>query len=395
MSTPKENKPRILLLSGYDAASHRYWRSCLVNGLEKYKWTEIALPDRYFSWRIRGNSLTFAFQHRKILQQEFDCLIVTSMVDYANLRGFIPELSNIPCVLYFHENQFEYPMSGNSDNETNNIINAQLTSIYSLLCADKVLFNSLYNQQTFFRGAERLLKKLPDGIPKDLLRGIKSKTDVLPVPISSTIRQKLVSRSSEENLKPDVNSKIEIVWNHRWEYDKQPEVFFDAMKMLKEHGYEFKIHVVGQSFRNIPECFVLAEQILGEEIASWGFLPIEEYHRVLCKADLVVSTALHDFQGLSMLEAISCGCLPVAPNRVAYPEYIDKENLYRVSDSTEEAKSLFDKMVSVFEKSENNKHFKESQRSAKNLIKDYFEDGLLIKYQRMIDSTIERHFNKN
>ena len=50
-----------------------------------------------------------------------------------------------------------------------------------------------------------------------------------------------------------------IVWNHRWEYDKQPEVFFDALLRLKNAGYSFKLHVLGQSFRKVPACFAQAK----------------------------------------------------------------------------------------------------------------------------------------
>ena len=42
------------------------------------------------------------------------------------------------------------------------------------------------------------------------------------------------------------------------------------------------------------------------------------------KSDFVVSTSLHDFQGLSILEAVSRGCLPLLPKRVVYPEYFSE-----------------------------------------------------------------------
>ena len=131
-------KPQLLLLSGYDAASHRYWRNSLTKNLDDFEWKEVVLPDRYFSWRIRGNSLTFAYEYKEILQQNYDCLIVTSMVDLASLRGFIPSLANIPTIVYFHENQFAYPSNGLTEIDQSNVVNAQLTSIYSLLCGDKI-----------------------------------------------------------------------------------------------------------------------------------------------------------------------------------------------------------------------------------------------------------------
>ena len=106
MSQPR---PNILLLSGYHAASHRYWCEQLVGGLTEFNWTLITLPDRHFYWRIRSNALSFTYQYPKLNSQNFDLLVATSMVDVCNLRGLLPHLSRVPAVLYFHENQFAYP----------------------------------------------------------------------------------------------------------------------------------------------------------------------------------------------------------------------------------------------------------------------------------------------
>ena len=97
---------KTLLLSGYDAASHKRWRLELQHHLAHHQWTQLALPPRYFNWRIRGNSMSWAFSQRELLAQQYDVLIATSMVDLSALRGFIPSLAAIPTVLYFHENQF-------------------------------------------------------------------------------------------------------------------------------------------------------------------------------------------------------------------------------------------------------------------------------------------------
>lgn len=169
------------MLSGYDAASHRCWRKSLENGLGEFEWTQIALPDRYFFWRIRGNALTFAYEYKEQLSKNYQCIIATSMVDLVNLRGFVPEISNIPTILYFHENQFVYPLINSLNNQdSKNIVNAQLTTIYSALCADKILFNSEYNKRTFFSGAKALFNKLPDCIPKGILNSAEEKSSVLP-----------------------------------------------------------------------------------------------------------------------------------------------------------------------------------------------------------------------
>ena len=99
----------MLLLSGYHASSHRFWSDQLITGLPEFDWTLVALADRHFYWRIRSNALTFALEHRDALQQNYDLIIATSMVDLCNLRGLLPTLSSVPAILYFHENQFAYP----------------------------------------------------------------------------------------------------------------------------------------------------------------------------------------------------------------------------------------------------------------------------------------------
>lgn len=353
---------KVLLLSGYDASSHRFWRHQLAEQLNEFEWTQIALPDRYFSWRIRGNSLTFAFDYAKELQRHYDCLVVTSMVDLSSLRGFAPQLANLPTLVYVHENQFEYPVSANEEADKGvqqaNRINAQLTSIYSMVCADQVLFNSNFNLKTFFSGAKKLVKRLPDGVPKDLLRNIENKCDVLPVPIANTKFEKMTSKAryingNDRSPGADKTSNghiLEFLWNHRWEYDKQPEVLFDALKLLKQKGFNFRLHVMGQSFRQIPECFAQAKEELSDQIVTWGYQPQEEYEAVLKRADVVISTALHDFQGLSLLEAIARGAVPVAPNRVAYPEYVNQIDLYPVNGKLGEAEHLCNHLEKLYQR---------------------------------------------
>ncbi len=332
-----DSKAKILLLSGYDAASHRYWRKGLQKHLPEFEWTQLALADRHFSWRMRGNGLIWAAgNERRMLEQHYDLVIATSMVDLVGLRGLIPSLASIPTAVYFHENQFEYPLSPNQTD----IIHHQLQSFYAALCADKVVFNTAFNCNTFFAGASQLLQRVPDKFAPELLDGVRAKSSVIPVPIDLPL-----ALDKPPNLKPT------ILWNHRWEYDKQPQVFFEALALLKQQGIDFKLNVVGQSFRQSPDCFAEAKAQFADDIVHWGFLPSkQDYQQVLSESDIVVSAAVHDFQGLAMLEAMAYGCIPVAPDRLAYREYIAPE--YRYSDKTDnEAQALAQKLVFAIEHS--------------------------------------------
>lgn len=376
-SNRKLNTYSILLLSGYHAASHRYWCDQLQLGLPDFDWTVVTLPDRHFYWRIRSNALTFASRHPELMQQRYDLVVATSMVDLCNLRGLLPHFANVPTVLYFHENQFAYPQR----KPNSNLINAQLTTVYSAMSAQHLLFNSRFNRESFFAGAEHLFEGMPDGVPRHLLDKPFAHSSVIPVPVCSTLN----STRTNQRSRP-----LEIVWNHRWEYDKQPQVFFGALEKLINRGTDFKVHVMGQSFRQTPECFTAFHSRYGDYVATWGYQPHADYQNILQRAHLVVSSALHDFQGLGMLEAIAAGCIPIAPDRMAYPEYIPGALLYslpqRGNDGQKseslEVDALFQKLCAVIEK-------KSSVPTERISVDDYFADRVMPLYRDCFSSLID------
>jgi len=320
---------KILLLSAYHAQSHKLWCEGLISSFPEHSWELLSLPPRYFNWHMRGNALIWSKLHHKILNEDFDLIIATSMTDLHGLRGFLPGLADIPSMLYFHENQFDYPLNSSQKVQ----IELQLVTFYSALCADQIVFNSLYNLQSFIDGLQQLLKKLPDFFPIEQIAEIKRKASVLPVPLSATCYCTVASTSK----------KLSIVWNHRWEYDKWPENFFLALLKLKQSGIEFEVHVLGQQFRQQPSIFAEMRQTLSENIQTWGYIEEkQDYREILRSADVVVSTALHDFQGLAVLEAVACGCLPVVPDRLAYPQFFQEKYRYPsyIGDNEKQAEFL-------------------------------------------------------
>ncbi len=122
-----------------------------------------------------------------------------------------------------------------------------------------------------------------------------------------------------------------IVWNHRWEHDKNPEEFFNTLYLLKKKKIDFRLLLLGQAFTHQPRCFKEAKGLLKDEILHYGFIESKnEYARILCSADIVVSTAVHEFFGIAVLEAVRAGCMPLLPDRLSYPEIFEKK--YRYSE---------------------------------------------------------------
>ena len=250
------------------------------------------------------------------------------MVDLASLRGFVPKLSEVPTLLYFHENQFVYPLG--SAQRSNNI-EPQLVPLYAAYCADAVAFNSNYNRSTFLEGAKDLLEKLPDRLPAQLLLKYQQ-SDVVPVPLQAI--EYLPDTQQPKQI-------LDVVWNHRWEYDKGPKLLLLLAEQILQQQLPLRLHVVGQQFRSSPEEFQKIRSLLQQHAStlaidqgSFGFIEDrEQYTTLLRRCDVVLSTALHDFQGLALQEACTLGCTPLAPNKLVYPEYLEKQFLYDFDES--------------------------------------------------------------
>ena len=311
---------RGLLLSAYDADSHRHWRQCLCAGLDDWQWQVLSLPPRHFSWRIRGNPLQWFVADRELLEADYDLLLVTSMVDLATLRGLVPALASLPTLVYFHENQFAYPPGRGQ----HGVLEAQMVSIYSAMAADQLLFNSHYNRDSFLAGVAALLKRLPDKLPASIVTGLGARAQVLPVPVEPV-------EVSALELNP---SRLQLVWNHRWEYDKGVGELLEITESLVAQALPFTLHVVGRQFRDRPAEFNKLESCLRGvgALGYWGYIEDRsEYMALLAACDVVVSTALHDFQGLSVLEACAMACTPLVPDRLVYPEWFEADFRYRDS----------------------------------------------------------------
>ncbi|MGK0459636.1 MAG: glycosyltransferase involved in cell wall biosynthesis [Candidatus Azotimanducaceae bacterium] len=308
---------KILLLSPYDAMSHQYWHQRLRSDLDTLLLAEVVLvtlPARYFSWRFRGNSLTLAHDER--LKGKFDLVIATSMTDLAALLGMAPNLSGVPEVLYFHENQFAYPDA----NEVRQV-ERQVTSIYSAIAATSLVFNSNFNRDSFMQGAAVLLKKMPDGVPDGVVAQLQKKSRVISVPIDAAL--------FEPRADPNARD-LTLVWNHRWEYDKGLDELVALIELLKSGGLPFKCHLIGQSFRTIPTQLQAARDHLGASLGVFGFVADRaQYLKLLNDVDVVVSTARQEFQGIAVLEAIAAGCCPVVPDSLAYREFVPEAYRYQ------------------------------------------------------------------
>ncbi len=302
----------IWLLSAYRADSHAAWADWLQRRVQPASWRVLELPGRHFRWRIRGNPLSWW----NGLPDEVPALIVaTSMVDLATLRGLNPRVGRVPALCYFHENQFAYPPSA----QQVNCIEPQMVQLYAALAADRSLFNSAYNRDSFLHGVGELLARMPDAVPPGVVAALADRAEVLPVPV-----EPLAAAGARD---PRL-----IVWNHRWDYDKAPDLFADAILELAACGVEFRLALLGPRPPRPPAALQRLRATLAARIVADGRLERDAYARLLGRAGIVVSTARHEFQGLAVMEAVSAGCRPLVPDALCYPEQYPAAFRYPAGD---------------------------------------------------------------
>lgn len=251
---------------------------------------------------MRHAAVTFAEEAAEL---EADCIWCTDMLDLACWRALAPsQLRDLPHLLYMHENQLLYPMRDGQQPDYHYAV-TNLTSMYA---ADCVVWNSHWHRDAFIEAMQVLMQRMPDH----------------PLSLASVREKSLVCYPGFE-CSPvlesrNANELPHILWAARWEWEKGPDIFFDA---LAEIGDEtpFTLSVIGGDAGKANKLFTRAEQTWQHRVHQWGYLEQrQDYTALLQQADMVVSSARHEFFGLAMVEACAAGCLPVLPQTLSYPE---------------------------------------------------------------------------
>jgi glycosyltransferase involved in cell wall biosynthesis len=324
----------ILLLEPYYGGSHK----AFLLGLQKHldcRCTLLSLPARKWKMRMQLAAPWFAEQICRLVAQgaRFDGILTSTFLDVAVLRSILATQGiTLPLAMYFHENQFSYP------GQVHDPGIFQFTSINftSALCADRLAFNSRYNLETFLKGIRRYLKKAADMDLRHLEEQVQEKSIILYPGIDFQQIDALQAKAVKEE-----NNIPVIIWNHRWEHDKDPETFFYTLFELARE-YPFQVIILGQHFQNQPDIFAQAKRVLQDRLLHFGYAESrEEYVCLLLQGDYIVSTALHEFFGISVLEGVRAGCCPVVPDRLSYKELFPQKYRYGQGKLKEQLRQLF------------------------------------------------------
>jgi glycosyltransferase involved in cell wall biosynthesis len=319
---------RITIVEPYCTGSHAAWAHEYASH-SRHDVELLTLPGRNWKWRMHGGAVTLASRFLASAHLP-ELILATDMLDLTTFLALTRGASgSCRCALYFHENQLTYPWSpGDPDTGQKRDLHYAFINYASALAADAVLFNSSYHKDAFLGALPGFLRGFPDATELASVQRIAEKSRVLP--LGMDLRR--LDRHRPQTV--EASGPPLILWNHRWEYDKDPEAFFSALYQLADEGMDFRVAVLGESFGRAPAVFKQARERLGSRVVQWGYLEsFAQYAQWLWRADILPVTSRQEFFGASVVQALYCGCAALLPERLAYPEHVPAENaaqfLYR------------------------------------------------------------------
>jgi glycosyltransferase involved in cell wall biosynthesis len=356
---------RFLFLEPFYGGSHRDFADGWIEH-SRHQIDLIALPARFWKWRMRGAALYFA---KKVLNpSEYTGLISSSLMSLCDLKGLWG--GDCPKVLvYFHENQLSYPLAPGEKMD----YQFGFTDITTGLVADRLLFNSRTHMDAFFDSLPGFIRMMPEYRPNWVKDQIREKAGVLYPGCNYPAGP--IDLWPWDSTKPPL-----IIWSHRWEFDKSPETFFAALDSVESTGLEFRLALLGENYQVVPKPFLHAKNRLKHRIVHYGYEPSKEkYIDWLRRGAIIVSTALQENFGISVVEAIRYGCYPLLPKDLSYPELIPERHhddcLYSSQDE------LVAKLSGVLANPETFKHKREElaanmERYSWELVIDAYDEEL-------------------
>ena len=310
----------VLLAEPWFGGSHRQWAEGWA-ATSSHRVTILGHEANFWRWRLRGGAVTLAEEIRTHIDEHGapDVLVISAMVDIAALVGLCrAQLGGVPVIGYFHENQLTY----RSDPGHTVPVEAAMTNWVSAQACDEVWFNSAFHRDSFLGALPEFLERQPDHRHTHMIAELASRAVVMPVGVDLG-----AFRAARGSRDPGMESgdPPRIVWNQRWDHDKCPEVFFRVLRHLAGEGIAFTVALAGENRRSDPQEFRRFVDSYPDRVEEHGYLGPSEYVALLGRSDVVCSTALQEFFGISVVEAIAAGAIPLLPHRLAYPEVIPAE----------------------------------------------------------------------
>lgn len=264
--------------------------------------------------------------------QQPDVFLCSDYFDIAVFKALNPSFLDVPFICYFHENQFEYPVEANREKGSERDMHYGLINYRNVLVADHVVFNSQWNLKSFVDGVKNFRRRLPAKFRENIdVRKLQKRLSAASIIYPLTHKIELLKSITAESNKKD--GPLVVLWNHRWEYDKGTKELIELYHAVVEQDMNVQLVVCGKNHKNSSLGKMLQEISIAKVTVKDWVDDEEAYFKLIKDSDVILSTSKHEFFGLSVLEGIFGGLVPLLPDALSYPElYADifnKDSFYK------------------------------------------------------------------
>ncbi|XP_072817024.1 tRNA-queuosine alpha-mannosyltransferase isoform X6 [Vicugna pacos] len=333
----------ILIVEAFYGGSHKQLVDLLQEELEDC--VLHTLPAKKWHWRARTSALYFS--QNVPPSARYRILFASSVLNLTELAALRPDLGKLKKILYFHENQLVYPVKKCQERDFQYGYN----QILSCLVADVVVFNSVFNMESFLTSIGKFMKLIPDHRPKDLESIIRPKCQVIYFPI----RFPDVSRFMPEHKTAHLQKILSLKGNdgaapsRALPFQQEQRDWENALKNFDSES---------------GPCGATQQENLCSSVSQEPYLKTfdapdhssahhgenKQNPRDILGGAEYQQRPLHIVWPHRWLEAVYCGCYPLCPKDLVYPEIFPAEYLYSTPEQLSKKLQNFCKRPDIIRK---------------------------------------------
>jgi hypothetical protein len=287
----------ILALEPFYGGERRVMLETVIR-CSRHRWTLLKLPPRRIERRMAAAANWFAEQLSRHWKGHVDVLFVSEAINLATLLRLVPDLAQLPSVVYFHDNQLPDAPSSRAGP-------FDLVNLSTAVAATENWFNSAFHLRRFLSLATKLVEVHPEILGRSPIRELTGKAQVIPPPLDVNLIDHV--RKTRPDLPPRDPRAIFVETR-----GADLNLLNAALGGLASRGEPFRLITVGpiNSLSERWQRRTISERDDAAQVAG------------MMEAGVFTSAKRNPVADYLAVRALLAGCCPALPDAGVYPELL-------------------------------------------------------------------------